>query len=341
MREKATQQANTLVVPFMIIFVGAFVLIVMGAVELIEEDCGSEVLVPESSRSSDCAFLFMLSSNAYFPCLCVAVHSLQMTGTQKDIIVFVTPNIWPSVVDALGNLNVIITPITAVKNPNSYVKRNHMRDNFTKLRAWQLTNYQKIVYSDSDFIYTQNSDDLCYLPADVNAGRNFVSLEGEWTDPDFFNAGFMVITPGTETFCDMIEASQTFVSPTGGDQPFQNMYWKDKWTELDYKYDGANANIYFTQKEEWNPKKIRSIHFTRATNPCNHKFERKVRAVWDEFEQNGRPDDHPMVLWLNAYEALLEEHPQMQEIFNQCGFMMGWDDGGRAFGAAHSYLGFI
>jgi len=36
----------------------------------------------------------------------------------------------------------------------------------------------------------------------------------------------------------------------------------------------------------------------------------------------------------------LEDYPQFIELFNQCGFMSGWDDGGYADGPPHP-LGFL
>lgn len=331
--------------PFVILFLCVGALISVGIINsFYKEPCHpkhNELHIAD--RQSDCAHLFMLSSNAYFPCLAVAVHSLQMTETKNDIIVMVTPNIWPQVTSALQSLDVTILPIQAVKNPNYHIKRTHMTDNFTKLRAWQLIDYKKIIYSDSDFIYTRNSDDLCNLPSVVNAGRNFVTLSEDWTDPEFFNAGFMVISPSSETFCEMIDESKKFKSETGGDQPFQNHYWRNKWTELDYKFDGVNANVFFTKNDHWVPDSIRSIHFTRATNPCNYKFEKIIQEKWAEFEEFGINEEeyNPLVLWLRAYDRLLSDFPEFTEVFNQCGFMKGWDDGGKAFVSAQKYLGFI
>lgn len=308
---------------------------------LIDIPCTSEnqlIVVPD--QTSDCAFVFMLSSNAYFPCLSVAVHSLQDTGTTKDIIVMVTPNIWSTIGSALRSMGIIVVEINAVSNPNHHTG-HHFRDNYTKLRIWQLAQYKKIVYSDSDFIYVKNSDDLCELPGAVSAGRNYYTKKKTWPDPDYFNAGFMVITPGVDTYCDMMESSKDFVSPTGGDQPFQNYYWKDVWEELDYKYDGVNANVYKRTHKEWDKHKIRSIHYTRSTNPCNVRFEDSVREQFDKFLRKGKKaTSQPPGLWWQAKESLLEDYPQFIELFNQCGFMAGWDDGGYADGPRHQ-LGFL
>ena len=286
-------------------------------------------MVPD--RNSTEAYLFLLSSNAYFPCLTVAIHSLKQTGTNRDIIVFITSNIWENLEDPLKQLGTIPLRIPSVPNPSKSRTRKHLRDNFTKLRAWQLSEYSRIIYCDSDFIFTRNSDDLFSHPGKVVAGRNFYSTAGEWPDPDYFNAGYMVLTPSTETYCDMILAAENFESRTGGDQPFQNIFWGDTWEEFNYKHEGANANVYFTRPQDWDADKIRSIHFTKATNPCNTKFEEDIREKWDEFEKYGFPDDYnPLVLWINARDALLNEFPEFSILFDQCGFMLGWDDAGQA-----------
>ena len=138
--------------------------------------------------------------------------------------------------------------------------------------------------------------------------------------------------------------SSLFFSPTGGDQPFQNHYWKNQWREIDYKYDGANANVFFTRPEEWDPKRVRSIHYTRGTNPCNYRFKKEIEEAWDRFEKEGRPGEsvyHPLAIWLNAKEALLKEHPHLDSLFTMCGFMLGFDDGGKAYRKQAHPLGFM
>ena len=309
---------------------------------IVEIPCSPEkqlLVVPD--QETECAFVFMLSSNSYFPCLSVAIHSLQDTGTTKDIIVLVTPNIWKTLKDALVVMGLKVVDINAVSNPSKYNTGHHFRDNFTKLRVWQLAQYKKLVYTDSDFIYVRNSDDLCGLPAEVNAGRNYYTSKQTWPDPDYFNAGFMIITPGVDTYCDMFEKSRNYESPTGGDQPFQNEYWKGVWKEIDYKYDGVNANVYEGINEEWDSERIRSIHFTMSTNPCNVHFQDQVRERFDEFIEDGKPSDfRPQGLWWEAKESLLNEYPQFEDLFSECGFMAGWDDGGNADDPLHP-LGFL
>ena len=290
----------------------------------------SKIFVPNNQRSSDFAYLFMLSSNSYFPCLAVALHSLKQTGTKHDVVVLVTDNIWEELDDALRSLHTIPIRVPGVRNPSAKATRRHLRDNFTKLRAWQLVEYSKIIYSDSDFIFTKNCDDLFELPDIVYAGRNFITTQGKWPDPKTFNAGFMVLEPSAETFCDMQFASVGFTSRTGGDQPFQNMYWNNTWKEFNYKIDAANANVYFTRRKDWNATAIRSIHYTKATNPCNTKFQDDIRQAWEEFDENGFPAENPLVMWIQARDNLLAAHPEFNGIFDTCGFMQGWNDGGQA-----------
>ena len=330
-------------IPLFLLFLSISLLLSLLVLSLIVEiPCTPEnQLISVTNQDSECAFVFMLSSNSYFPCLSVAIHSLQDTKTKKDIIVFATPNIWNNLKEALVFMGIKVVDINAVSNPSKHTTGHHFRDNFTKLRIWQLAQYEKIVYTDSDFIYIKNSDDLCELPAEVNAGRNYHTSKQTWPDKDYFNAGFMIITPSVNTFCDMFDKSRDYDSPTGGDQPFQNEYWKDVWNEIEYKYDGVNANVFDGINKKWNIEKIRSIHYTMSTNPCNVHFQDTVQQRFDDFIEKGKPSNyHPQGLWWEAKESLLEEYPQFEELFNECGFMAGWTDGGNADDPMHP-LGFL
>ena len=315
--------------PILVICAALFFLLIIW---IADDDSTTEELCEEVIRvdnRSDFAYLFLLSSNSYFPCLSVAIYSLQKTETKWDIVVLMTNNIWENIESSLKEMGVIVVRIDGIKNPNKKIKRTHLTDNYTKLRAWQLIDYRKIIYSDSDFLYVRNSDDLAYLPGDVNAGRNFASKTGEWPDENFFCAGFMVVTPSSDAFCSLIKKSSEFESATGGDQPFQNWFWAGKWNEIQYKIDAANANIFLSRREEWEADKVRSIHFTRFTNPCNQHNVEFVSEFFNNFEENYAAGN-PLGLWLHTKNNLLLEYPQFVPLFEECGFLKGWTDTGKA-----------
>jgi hypothetical protein len=336
-KKSRRRSSNLYTIPLVIIAIGLLAIIKLEIFPTPPECFPESEKLVVPTKSTNCAITFLLSSNSYFPCLAVVLHSLELVDTKIDVVVQVTPNIFPDVIEALSLFKVHIVDITAIKNPNPKVKLRHLTDNFTKMRAWQLADYKKIVYSDIDFLYVRNSDDLCELPAAVYAGRNWNTSAGDWPDPDFFNAGFMVIDPSTETYCQLYQKSAHTKTKSGGDQQFQNEFWAGRWTELDWDLDGMNANAYYKANDHWHPEAVRSFHFTRKTNPCNHRNVAEIHALWEDLEKNGIAQEeidrkNPMILWYLTYQSLLEIHPDLSPLFRRCNFMTGRSDTGRAYG---------
>jgi len=337
---RSRSNRNIYVIPLVIIAIGLIAVIKFEYFPTPPECFPEEERLIVPGKSTNCAITFLLSSNSYFPCLAVVLHSLELVETKVDIVIQVTPNIYSEILEALKLFKVHIVHITAIKNPNPRVKLRHLTDNFTKMRAWQLEQYNKIVYSDIDFLYIRNSDDLCNLPEAVYAGRNWNTSAGDWPDHSFFNAGFMVIDPSTETYCQLYQKSAYTKTKSGGDQQFQNEFWAGRWTELDWDLDGMNANAYYKARSYWQPDRVRSFHFTRKTNPCNHRNVDEIRAFWEDLRQNGIAQEeidnkNPMVLWYLTYESILRLHPQLSPLFKKCNFMTGKSDTGRAYAEKH------
>jgi lipopolysaccharide biosynthesis glycosyltransferase len=89
---------------------------------------------------------------------------------------------------------------------------------YTKLRAWELTGFDRVVLLDSDTLVLKNVDELFDRPGFAAAPDFFL--------PDRFNSGVMVIPPSQGTFDAMVKAlaasNETY---DGGDQGFLNTFY--------------------------------------------------------------------------------------------------------------------
>jgi glycogenin glucosyltransferase len=85
---------------------------------------------------------------------------------------------------------------------------------FTKLRAFGLAQFDKLVLLDADTIVLRNVDDLFERPGFAAAPDFFL--------PDRFNSGVMVIEPSAALFGTLHEALVRVGSYDGGDQGFLN-----------------------------------------------------------------------------------------------------------------------
>ena len=83
----------------------------------------------------------------------------------------------------------------------------------TKFAAWTLTQFDRIIFMDSDMLVVGNIDDALY-------GFSNASLVAspETFPPDTFNSGFMVLNPSTSTYKKLLELNEIVGSAEGGDQ---------------------------------------------------------------------------------------------------------------------------
>lgn len=72
--------------------------------------------------------------------------------------------------------------VERIRSPFS-VKDSYNEWNYSKLRVWQVTDYDKLVFIDADFIITKNVDYLFSYPQLSAAGNSRV----------LFNSGVMVM----------------------------------------------------------------------------------------------------------------------------------------------------
>ena len=101
--------------------------------------------------------------------------------------------------------------ILRIRSP--FAKKDSYNEwNYSKLRVWQLIEYDKIIFIDSDLLVLKNIDEFFFYPELSAAGNDKV----------LFNSGVMVIEPSLCKFEDMMLKSFKVSSYNGGDQGFLN-----------------------------------------------------------------------------------------------------------------------
>lgn len=95
-------------------------------------------------------------------------------------------------------------------------------DVFTKLRAWELEEFDRVVLLDADTLVLRNVDELFERPGFAAAPDFFL--------PDRFNSGVVVLAPSRATFAQMATALAGAAGAEGydgGDQGFLNAFFAD------------------------------------------------------------------------------------------------------------------
>lgn len=94
------------------------------------------------------AYLTLLSSDEFLLGTVVLVESLLLTGTPNDIIVMVLPHISGHTRNTLAQMGgVLVVEVDYIENPSpeAMMAASRQRWNFSKLRAWQMIEYEKLI----------------------------------------------------------------------------------------------------------------------------------------------------------------------------------------------------
>ncbi|XP_057809127.1 putative UDP-glucuronate:xylan alpha-glucuronosyltransferase 4 [Salvia miltiorrhiza] len=158
------------------------------------------------------AYATILHSNDKYVCGAIALaQSLIQLNTTKELVVLADDRIPPESIDGLQSAGWKIKRIQRIRNPQS--KKNSYNEwNYSKLRLWQLVEYDKIMFIDADFIVTRSLDKFFTHPGISARGNN----------KHRFNSGLMLLEPSLCTFKTLMEKTWLVRSYNGGDQGFLN-----------------------------------------------------------------------------------------------------------------------
>jgi glycogenin glucosyltransferase len=162
--------------------------------------------------------------DAYAPGVEALGRSLRATGTREPMVLMVTPDVPLGTQRNLAAQGWVLHPIEPVKNPTPAHEQLFPRFDkvFTKLRAWELDAFDKVVLLDADMVVIQNIDALFDRP-ELSAAPDFLV-------PHRFNSGLMVLDPSRDKLARMAEALAVAPTYDGGDQGFLNQFFGDWYT---------------------------------------------------------------------------------------------------------------
>ncbi|PWN36799.1 nucleotide-diphospho-sugar transferase [Meira miltonrushii] len=187
----------------------------------------------------------------------------------------------------------------------------------TKLHAWRLTGYDKIVFLDADILVLRPITHLFSITSSLAASPDI-----GW--PDAFNSGLMVLTPSLTTFSAMREFAIQSGSWDGADQGFLNDFFGGEhgsidagpgggWQRLPFRYNVTpNAGYTFAPAYERYGSGIMTAHFIGQHKPWNRP---KPSAPSSRSSSSQSPANYDSLLyrWHVAFE---ECYPQVVQMKN-------------------------
>ncbi|MCL7044020.1 hypothetical protein MKW94_015212 [Papaver nudicaule] len=167
------------------------------------------------------AYVTVLHSSEAYVCGAISLaQSIINTNSTKDMVILVDESITPKTRRELEFAGWKLKLIDRIHSPHAR-KNAYNEWNYSKLRIWQLTEYDKVMFIDSDLILLKNIDNFFAYP----------QLSAVGNDKVRFNSGIMLIEPSKCMFESLMKKRYTVFSYNGGDQGFLNevFTWWHRW----------------------------------------------------------------------------------------------------------------
>ncbi|CAN8305814.1 unnamed protein product [Cochlearia groenlandica] len=198
------------------------------------------------------AYVTLLHSSEVYVCGAIALaQSIRQSGSTQDMLLLHDDSMTNTSLHGLSLAGWKLKLVERIRSPFSK-KGSYNEWNYSKLRVWQVRDYDKLVFIDADFVIAKNVDYLFSFPQLSAAGNNRI----------LFNSGVMVLEPSLCLFEDLMLKSFKIESYNGGDQGFLNEYfvW---WHRLSKR---VNTMKYFDDKSKNQetrnlPNDIEGIHY--------------------------------------------------------------------------------
>lgn len=144
------------------------------------------------------AYTTILSTDSYLPGVLALFESIKRTNTSiSDFVVIINQGIKKETINKLKENGIIVKMIPQIEVPQEIKEKNilfpHWNNTFDKFNIFDLTEYDKVVYLDSDIYVSENIDELFEKQnlSAVVAGKSY-PFNKNWNE---LNSGVMVIEP--------------------------------------------------------------------------------------------------------------------------------------------------
>lgn len=224
-------------------------------------------------------------------------QSLVQSHTGKDLILLADKSITQKSREALKLAGWKIKQIERIRSTNAEDKA-YNEYNYSKLRIWELTEYDKLMFLDSDLLVLKDLDEYFFYPQ-LTAVGNCRHL---------FNSGVLVLEPSKCMFDHLMEKTNTVVSYNGGDQGFLNEvfnWWHRIPRKVNFLKDFYNVSAHDAVgkngEQHVYPENTRALHYL-GVKPW--KCYRDYDCNWDIKSYQRFASDSAHRRWWEVYDAM-------------------------------------
>ncbi|KAL1952109.1 hypothetical protein VTO73DRAFT_1258 [Trametes versicolor] len=282
------------------------------------------------------AYLTFITTEGYLPGLLVLHKTLQDVGSKYPLVVMATRSLPQDVHDVLTRKGIAISVVDSLTPKNSNIAEHDSRfaETWTKLRMFELIDYERVVALDADMVVKRNMDELmeidlpegyiaaCHVCAcnprklkhypkewiPENCAYSAVSHPGGLETPTQItdtspgpykqlNSGLVVLSPSLDTFNRLesfLEVSPLVPEFKFPDQDLLTEVFKGRWKPLPWCYNGLKT-LRVIHSNLWRDEEVRCVHYILSDKP------------WRERPKEGDPYELLNQWWWDALEQVRAE----------------------------------
>ena len=264
----------------------------------------------DSPAKAKTAYVTLVTNQDYVLGAKALMRSIALTGTRADKVVLHTGALTREALAPVKQYDVRLIETELLPTSHAFNLRHSRKaqhaaapftkgekpsfhtplDNFAKLRLWQLTDYESVVFIDADALMLRNCDKLFNYPEFSAAPNVYEGL----ADFHRLNSGVFTARPSAATFEDMLamlDVEDAFWPRT--DQTFLQHYFPD-WHGLPVFYNMLQY-VWFNMPALWSWDAVHIVHYQyekpwQEAHPKAHKLAALIE-LWQAYAGDGDVPD--------------------------------------------------
>lgn len=300
------------------------------------------------AHASRLAWVTLLTKNEYLPGVLVLFFTLRMVNSKYPLVVMAPPKLSQEARNVLRKLGIIVRDVEYLRSNNTGFTDKRFSDTWTKIRVWELLEYERVVLIDSDVLIKRNMDELLENlelgPGEVAAAhvcacnpRKLSHYPRDWlpgncaytavaspmspppeitlSSPRPFgqlNSGVVVLRPSKESFerlHDNLTNNPAARKWIFPDQDLIATVFKGKWKPLPWYYN-ALRTLQRVHPRLWKEDEIRCLHYILGDKPWHSRL-----MVQDQVF--GRTNQWWWNAWDDVINELKDTHPSITDFVSR------------------------
>jgi len=226
-------------------------------------------------RHSKEGYVTLVTNDNYAMGAMILGTSLRLSKTNRRLICMISEQVSQAAKDELQMLFDHVVRVTVLESGDekrlNLLGRPELGVTVTKIQAWRLTEYEKLLFLDADTMVMQNIDHVFDRQTHFAAAPDI-----GW--PDCFNSGVFLFAPSVKTHQELLQKLETVGSFDGGDQGLLNQYFHN-WLSiqdgrLPFLYNVVSNAVYSYKPAYAHYKNdIKVFHFIGPNKPWRTRHE--------------------------------------------------------------------